>query len=74
MQTELNSVSGIPKFSLSRFIKDKLNSEILSPPESKHIYVLIRTGTLMKLAHLHIEVLDYHRCLLFSESWQHSQL
>ena len=32
---EVNSVSGIPKFSESRFIRDKLNSDILSPPRNK---------------------------------------
>ena len=34
--TEVNSVSGMPKFYESRFNKDKLNSEILSPPDVKY--------------------------------------
>jgi hypothetical protein len=33
VQIELNSVSGIPRFSESRFISDRLNSEIFYPPK-----------------------------------------
>jgi len=32
VQTELNSVSGMPKFYESRFIKERLNSDIFYPP------------------------------------------
>ena len=32
VQMELNSVSGLPKVSESRFMRDRLNSDILSPP------------------------------------------
>ena len=32
---EVNYVSGIPKFSESRFKSERLNYEILSPPENK---------------------------------------
>lgn len=43
VQTDVNSVSGIPKFSESRFIRERLNSEIFYPPNSKIDYVLIQT-------------------------------
>jgi hypothetical protein len=43
VQTELNSVSGIPKFSESRFMSDKLNSEIFSPPELVTNYAWTQT-------------------------------
>jgi hypothetical protein len=32
---DVNSVSGIPKFYESRFKRERLNSDILSPPENK---------------------------------------
>jgi hypothetical protein len=38
VQIEVNSVSGMPKFSESKFIRDRLNSEIFSPPKSTTIY------------------------------------
>jgi len=45
VHTELNSVSGIPKFSESRFINERLNSDIFSPPKSSIEYVLIQIWT-----------------------------
>ena len=33
VQTEVNYVSGMPRFSESRFIKERLNSDIFSPPK-----------------------------------------
>ena len=34
VQMELNSVSGIPKLYVSKFIKERLNSDVLSPPKN----------------------------------------
>ena len=43
VQTELNSVSGMPRLSESRFMRERLNSEIFSPPKSSTSYVWTRT-------------------------------
>jgi hypothetical protein len=40
VQIEVNSVSGMPRFSLSRFIKERLNSEIFYPPTLLEKYAL----------------------------------
>lgn len=68
---DVKSVSGMPKFSESRFKSERLNSEILSPPEINWIcYFWIRIWIWEMRVLIKLEESYYHRYRQFWEFWQ----